>query len=513
MPLIQIAKLLDISTSPLTLHELDDAIKSLKGNKAPGLDNIPSLIWKDPIFHDLLLKFCNHTFSSLRPPSAWTKSGIVPIPKKGDLTLPLNYRGISLIPIAAKIYNKLLLNRIVPAVDPLLRKNQNGFRRGRSTISQILALRRIIEEMKRLDKDFTICFVDFRKAFDSIDREVMFKILPLYGIPQPIVAAIQALYTDTQATVITPDGETAFFNIEAGVLQGDTLAPFLFIIVLDYVLRLSLDKINDKGLQLLPRRSRRQPAIHITDLDFADDIALVSDLVANAESLLHSLENAARLVGLHCNESKTEVISSTPNCSFVSSAGNSINQVEDFKYLGSFVMDSEKDIKFRKALAWSACNKLDRIWHSTLPNVTKIHVFKTLIEPILLYGAETWTLTTRQQKRLDGTFTNMLRRVQNIHWAEHATLERIYGDIPPLSQKITTRRLSFAGHCHRATEQIVQPLLLWKPRGPVRYRGLTYPDSIARDAGVEREDLHVAMADRHVWRQVVGFTPAPRVAR
>ena len=105
-----------------------------------------------------------------------------------------------MIPIAAKIYNKLLLNRLVPAVDPLLRNNQNGFRGGRSTISQILALRRIIEEMKRLDKDFTICFVDFRKAFDSINREVMFNILPLYGIPQPIIAAIKALYTHTQAS-------------------------------------------------------------------------------------------------------------------------------------------------------------------------------------------------------------------------------------------------------------------------------------------------------------------------
>ena len=149
----------------------------------------------------------------------------MPIPKKGDLTLPLNYRGISLIPIAAKIYNKLLLNRLVPALDPLLRNNQNGFRGGRSTISQILALRRIIEEMKRLDKDFTICFVYFRKAFDSINREVMFNILPLYGIPQPIIAAIKALYTHTQASVITPDGETDFFDIEAGVLQGVTRWP------------------------------------------------------------------------------------------------------------------------------------------------------------------------------------------------------------------------------------------------------------------------------------------------
>ena len=252
------------------------------------------------------------------------------------------------------------------------------------------------------------------------------------------------------------------------MLQGDTLAPFLFIIVLDYVLRLSLDTINYKGLQIHPRRSRRQPATHITDLDFADDIALVSDLVTNAEALLHSVEDAASLVGLHCNETKTEVISSTPNSSFRSLAGNSIKQVEDFKYLGSFVMNSEKNMKSRKASAWVACNKLNKIWNSTLANETKVYIFKTLIEPILLSGEETCTLTTRQQKRLDGAYTNMLRRVQKIHWSEHATLEHIYGDIPSLSQKGIKRRLSFTGHCHRATEEMIHHVLLWRPRGHVR---------------------------------------------
>ena len=157
--------------------------------------------------------------------------------------------------------------------------------------------------------------------------------------------------------------------------------------------------------------------------------------------------------------------------------------------------------------------KLNKIWHSTLANETKVYIFKTLIEPILLYGAETWTLTTRQQKRLDGVYTNMLRRVQNIHWLEHATLEHIYGDIPPLSQKVIKRRLSFAGHCHRATEEMIHHVLLWRPRGQVRYRGLTYPDTIARDACMEKEDLPVAMADREVWRQVVDSIPAPRAAR
>lgn len=510
LPIIKITDSLNIPTTPFTLEEILPVIKSMKTNKSPGLDNIPTIIWKDPVFHGLLLKICNHCFSTLAPPSAWKKAGIIPVPKKGDLTITGNYRGISLIPIAAKIYNKLLLNRIEPAVDPLLRKNQNGFRKGRSTISQILALRRIIEEMRKHNKEVTLCFVDFTKAFDSISREVLFSILPRYGIPAAITNAIQALYTSTTASVLTPDGETAPFDISAGVLQGDTLAPFLFIIVLDYVLRISLDTINGKGLQLQPRQSRRFPAKHITDLDYADDLALVAETVADAESLLQSLETTAELVGLHCNERKTEYITTNPSPSELKSlSGTCIKRVDDFKYLGSFIMDSHKDFKHRKALAWTASNRLDKIWRSHLDNILKLRLFHTLIEPILLYGSETWTLTAKQLRRLDGTYTNLLRRVQNIHWTEHQPLDRIYGSIPPISQKLRRRRLQFAGHCQRAEGELVSTMLLWKPlRCPVRNRKLTYPDVIARDTGIPTPSLAAAMMDRDVWHHVVGNIPA-----
>ena len=190
-----------------------------------------------------------------------------------------NYRGISLLPIAAKIYNKLIFNRLLPFINPLLRKNQNGFRAGRSTLSQILALRRIIEEISHCNRDVALVFIDFSKAFDSVDREMMFKILALYGIPAALIDAIKILYTDTSATVLSPDGETEAFDICAGILQGDTLAPFLFIIVLDYVLRMSVDKINDNGLEIHPRKSSRNPAVHLTDTDFVDDIALIRLLI------------------------------------------------------------------------------------------------------------------------------------------------------------------------------------------------------------------------------------------
>ena len=185
----------------------------------------------------------------------WMKGCILPFPKKGDLGLAKNYRGITLTSIAAKIYNALLRNRIEPKIDNILKKNQNGFWRNRSTTSQILIIRRILEGVRAKNLQATLIFVDF----DSIYRGKMEQILLAYGIPKETVAAITILYRNTTVKVRSPDGDTEYFDIVAGVLQGDTLAPYLFIICLDYVLRTSIDKIRENGFELTKKRSRRYP--------------------------------------------------------------------------------------------------------------------------------------------------------------------------------------------------------------------------------------------------------------
>ena len=152
-----------------SLEELQYVIKSIQPSKAPGLDNIPPAVWKDPLLHEELLHFCNDALLHGNVPDEWTTAAIVPFPKKSDLSNPANYRGISLSPAAVKIYNKLLLNRISPHLEQLLRRNQNGFRKGRSTLPQILAIRRILEECRIGSKTAAMVFVDFSKAFDSIN--------------------------------------------------------------------------------------------------------------------------------------------------------------------------------------------------------------------------------------------------------------------------------------------------------------------------------------------------------
>ena len=133
-------------------------------------------------------------------------------------------------------------------------------------------------------------------------------------------------------------------------------------------------------------------------------------------------------------------------------------------------------------------------------------IFRTAVEPVLLYGCETWTLTVMSlNNELDGVYTRLLRRVFGISWKSHTTNEVLYGNIPTVSSTIRKRRLKFAGHLHRHPDQPAHHLLFWKPGHGKRYRGrprLTYTDVLEKDTGLEGAKLRAKMMDRDRWRAV-----------
>ena len=237
----------------------------------------------------------------------------------------------------------------------------------------------------------------------------MEQILLAYGIPKETIAAIMILYRNTKVKERSPDGDTDYFDIVAGVLQGDTLVPHLFIISLDYVLRTSIDKIRENGFELTKKRSRRCPAKTITDTDYADDIAILANAPAQAETLMHSLERATAGIGLHVNAHKTEYICFNQTSDISKLGGSSMKLVDKFTYLGSRVSTTEKDINTRLAKAWKAIDKISVKWKSDLTDKIKYSFFQAAVVSLLLYGCTTWTLTKRMEKKLDGNYTRMLR--------------------------------------------------------------------------------------------------------
>ena len=391
-------------------------------------------------------------------------------------------------------------------MENILRKNQNGFRRNRSTTSQILTIRRILEGVRAKNLQATLLFVDFTKAFDSINRGKMEQILLAYGLPKETVAAIMILYRNTKVKVRSPDGDTEYFDIVAGVLQGDTLAPYLFIICLDYVLRTSIDKIRENGFELTKRRSKRYPAKTITDADYADDLALLANTPNQAETLLHSLERAAAGIGLHVNANKTEYMCYNQTGNIATLDGASLKLVDKFTYLGSSVSSTEKDIDTRLTKAWTAIDRLSIIWKSDLTDKMKRSFFQAAVVSILLYGCTTWTLTKRLERRLDGNYTRMLRAVLNKSWRQHPTRLQLYGHLPPITKTIQVRRTRHAGHCWRSKDELISDVLLWTPThgcARVGRPARTYIQQLCEDTGCNPEDLPEAMNDREKWRETV----------
>jgi hypothetical protein len=174
--------------------------------------------------------------------------------------------------------------------------------------------------------------------------------------------------------------------------------------------------------------------------------------------------------------------------------------VVNFKYLGGRTESSEKDFEIRKALAWSACNKLKKLWKSKINKKIKTRLFLVTVESVLLYGAETWTITKAMEKRLDGCYTRMLRMAYDVSWKQKLTNEELYDGLPKVSTKVASRRMKLAGHCVRHPEEEASKLVLWEPSQGTRNigrRAVTYIDNLKSDTGMEStQEIRTAMMDR-----------------
>jgi len=190
------------------------------------------------------------------------------------------------------------------------------------------------------------------------------------------------------------------------------------------------------GVTLRPKQGSRCPAEYLTDLDFADDIALVSETTRNAQALLQKLETAATAVGLTINQSKTKamIIGDKPTGEQILLKTRNIDIVDDFCYLGSWVAMSNRDINIRKAQAWKAINKLRRICKAPqLSRELKICIFRAAVKAILFYGSQCWTLTDAQERSLDRTYTCLLHKALSISYRDHISNITSYGSFPRIS--------------------------------------------------------------------------------
>ena len=224
---------LAIDCNTLTKEEIQNAIKQLRNGKAAGHDNIPAEALKADIRTnvELLYPLFKKIWDEEQVPTEWKEGYLIKLPKKGDLSSCSNYRGITLLSIPGKVFNRVLLNRIKDAIDPQLREQQAGFRKNRSCTDQIATLRIILEQSLEWNSPLYINFVDYEKAFDNVDRQTLWKLLRHYGIPEKITNIIRNSYEGLTCRVVQGRQLTDAFEVRTGVRQGCLLSPFIYLFI------------------------------------------------------------------------------------------------------------------------------------------------------------------------------------------------------------------------------------------------------------------------------------------
>ena len=373
---------LDISLNPISLDEITRAIKKQKNNKAPGEDGICAEMIKaeETITPKILQQIFQKIWDTEDIPISWKKGLIVKLPKKGDLSDSNNWRGITLLSITSKVFSRIILSRISEAIDEILRQEQAGFRKGKSCIDQIFVLRQILEQSYEWSTPLYNTFIDFEKAFDSLHRPTLWKILRHYGIPEKIVNIIRCLYENFECKVIHNNLLTDSFTIDTGVKQGCLLSPILFSLAIDWIMHRVTDG-KHTGLQWTLTKT-------LEDLDYADDLDLLSNSHQDIQAKSDLLVTTASKIGLKVNTKKTKLLRiNSGNNTPVIINGKQIEEVEEFSYLGSMITsdaDIGKEINTRINKATQAFAMLKTIWRSsTINNKTKIKIFKSNVLSVL----------------------------------------------------------------------------------------------------------------------------------
>jgi hypothetical protein len=520
---------MDVDTEPPTEEEVQTAINALRDQKAAGPDDIPAELLKagGATLTQSLTRLLTLIWNNERLPSDWEDSILLPLHKKGSRDDCGNYRGITLLCSALKVLESVLLRRLRPAYESRLRENQAGFRPSRGTIDQIFSLRQVLEKRFEFRRPTLVAFIDFKAAFDSIDRTALFRVLKADGLPSKLVALIQTLYANTKCQIRAYGGLSDRFCIKSGVRQGALLSPLLFNILIDWVLRNSL------------REHRGVECLHgggcVTDLDYADDLGILAESESELQDMVDKIIATGGKVGLKINASKTKVLSSCCPQPAIRIGNDTLENVTSFKYLGCQVYataDPSGEIGVRIARAQAAFTALNReLWSRREISIpVKLSVFLAIVRSTLLYGCETWPVKVGDIRRAEAFEMRCFRAILRISYHQHVSNREVLhrmGLSLTVSDDIKKRRLRWFGHVLRMSdERHPKGTCLFKPpTGPAGWRrppgGLrkTWLSTVKQDLSHmaktayapywHRDWISLCMdlaQDRHQWKLITGRT-------
>nr|VZI43233.1 unnamed protein product [Spirometra erinaceieuropaei] len=398
---------------PPSLQETIRAVQQLSSGEIPGSDAIPAEVYKHggPQLIDHLTALFQEMRRQGEVPQDFKDATIVHLYKrKGNRQVCDNYRGISLLKIVGKIFARILLNRLNNHLEQgLLPESQCGFRRHRVTMDMIFAARQLQEKCQEMRTHLYSTFVDLTKAFDTVNREGLWKIMQKFGCPERFTQMVRQLHDGMVARVTDNGAVSEAFAVTNGVKQGCVLAPTLFSLMFSAML---MDAYRDErpgiriaywtdGHLLNQRRMHFQSRVFTTtvhELLFADDCALNTTSEEQMQRSMDLFSAACENFGLVINTQKTVVMhqpppnsATAPNAPLqISVNGTQLQVVENFPYLGSTLSLNAKiddEVARRISKASQAFGRLQStVWNRHgLQLSTKLKMYKAVILPTLLY--------------------------------------------------------------------------------------------------------------------------------
>ena len=464
-------------------------------------------------------------------PDEWPKGIITIVPKKGDTSVCSNNRGITLRATSSKLFQVIMLNRVSSCIEQLLRENQCGFRRNRSTVDQLFSLQMIIRKFVDYNLPMKINFIDFRAAFDCIDRNYIWTAFEHYGMPVKYIRIFKAFYHNTMSAVRVNGELTDWFSVSSGPGQGEIQAPTIFGVVINWGLEMARNsKSVSNGLVLQKRLSSRTPQFAITDFDYADDLSVLDDTEEGLQETTDLITHHCGKAGLTVNAKKTKVMSTSkyhlqrpyPEDHTLNITANGIECAQEsyFTYLGTVISSDgsiDREISTRIGKASGAMNLLNNVWRNrSITTSTKIRLYTATVITVLTYGCAAWTTTADDMHRLEVFHQRCIRRILRIRWfdliSNSETLSR--ANTGTIKTIISEKRLRWYGHVTRMPpERYPAYILDWTPKHGHRSQGAprrTWTQCIEEDlelltgkVGITCEQGKSLAKDRKLWRQML----------
>jgi len=534
MPQVNTNNTMDV---PPDEAEVRKAISQLSSGKAPGSDGIPSEIFKagGSTFVQKLTELFQSFWAQGSIPQELKDASIVHLYKrKGSRQSCDNHRGISLLSIAGKILARILLNRLIYHLEEgLLPESQCGFRKGRGTVDMIFAARQLQEKCQEQNQGLFSTFVDLTKAFDTVSRQGLWRIMSKFGCPDRFITMVRQFHEGMMARVFDDGEYSAAFPVTNGVKQGCVLAPTLFSMMFTAMLSDAFQDSED-GFCIRYRMDgslfnlRRLQAITkvketiLRDFLFADDCALNAGSETEMQVSMDKFSAACDNFGLTISTKKTEVMyQPSPSTPYQEPAimvkGQKLQAVDQFTYLGSTLsraVNIDAEVSNRLAKASSAYGRLRiNVWDRRgISTTTKLKVYSAVVLTALLFACESWTVYQRHARQLNHFHMTCLRRILKIKWQDRVPDTEVLSraNQPSIHSLLMKAQVRWAGHLARMPDERIPKQLLYgelsEGRRSVGGQKKRFKDTLKaslKSFDIDTTTWDKVAEDRPTWRNLI----------